>query len=230
MHKNTCDGILFALHICNLRLFKSNHYVLNMVVARRKKAFDNPLWLIVGFGKMMTPDIFDTHTNPVRSCHMAGCKHPGIYPAPHSPDRPQPYIWLCLQHVREHNAKWNYFHNYSAQEIEKEIRKATVWERPTWPFGKGPLSHKHCKKTTKRKGDYLPPEVKDALHLLELAPTCTLHAVKVRYRELVKKYHPDIHKNEETKTEKFLAIQQAFGTLKKYYAKKQSQTSDQSKK
>src|SRR5207244_572644 len=49
-------------------------------------------------------------------CAVRGCRAPGEYRAPVQPanfDGPGVYRLLCLDHVREHNAKYNFFDGMS---------------------------------------------------------------------------------------------------------------------
>ena len=70
-----------------------------------------------------------------RVCAAKDCAREGIYPAPKSPARLRPYLWFCLEHVRAYNRQWNYFANMDAHAINSYTDHATVWERPSWPFG-----------------------------------------------------------------------------------------------
>ena len=38
-------------------------------------------------------------------------------------------------HIRDFNKSWNYFEGLDELEFEKEIRKSTTWDRPSWKFG-----------------------------------------------------------------------------------------------
>ena len=53
-------------------------------------------------------------------CAVPGCQEPGEFRAPasphRSPDGPPPYRWLCLDHVREFNAGYNYFEGMNADQ------------------------------------------------------------------------------------------------------------------
>jgi hypothetical protein len=73
-----------------------------------------------------------------RHCDWPGCTVTGQYRAPHSPDRLNEFRWFCLDHVRQYNAGWNFFADWSEQELNAQSRADRVWERPTWAFGKGP--------------------------------------------------------------------------------------------
>ena len=76
---------------------------------------------------------FETST---RICEREGCNEPGQYRAPKNPRNLDDYFWFCKEHVREYNANWNYFQGQSEEEFQQFIDNATVWERPTKPFGK----------------------------------------------------------------------------------------------
>src|SRR5581483_11385072 len=84
------------------------------------------------------------HTNPVfapepepplRLCDHPGCECGGDFRAPRSRLELNHYFWFCLDHVRAYNAAWNYYAGMSEREIEAEIRRDTVWQRPSWKLG-----------------------------------------------------------------------------------------------
>lgn len=148
-------------------------------------------------------------------CQWPSCNRDGLYPAPKS-RADLGRIWLCLEHVRLYNAQWNYLAGYSPEQIEAHIRESTVWERPTWPFGKGPLAQKKAK--TPKKPPVLLPTIRKALEVLEIDPPATWTQIKTQHRKLVKKHHPDTSRSARGDADAFLGVQQAFATLKKYYA------------
>ena len=164
----------------------------------------------------------DTKTTTTRNCHCKGCVKEGTYRAPQSPKELDVILWFCLEHIREHNARWNYLDSATPQEIEKTIRQATVWERPTWPFSKGPLAAKRTQRTGPPVPPALPEKVRKALHFLALREPVSWEAIKARYRALAKRYHPDTNGSGSSDIAKFHAVQEAFGTLKNYYAKKRT--------
>jgi hypothetical protein len=49
--------------------------------------------------------------------------------------------------VRTYNAAWNYYAGMSEREIEAEIRRDTVWQRPSWKLGMrhGPAYEAHMR-------------------------------------------------------------------------------------
>jgi hypothetical protein len=69
-----------------------------------------------------------------RICEHAGCTDPGAYRAPLSPDRLDEFRWFCLDHVRDYNRSWNFYEDWSDEDVEAQIRNDRVWDRPTWSF------------------------------------------------------------------------------------------------
>src|SRR3954454_24876456 len=70
-------------------------------------------------------------------CAVPGCCSPGEYKAPLQPadfDGPGAWRFLCLDHVREHNAKYNFFDGMSAEEISEAQSPLAGWDRPSRKF------------------------------------------------------------------------------------------------
>ena len=59
----------------------------------------------------------------------------GEFRAPRSRIELDHYFWFCIDHVRAYNAAWNYYAGMSEGDIEQEIRRDTVWHRPSWKLG-----------------------------------------------------------------------------------------------
>ena len=68
-----------------------------------------------------------------RICDMPGCACAGEYKAPKSREE-NDYFWFCLEHVQEYNKAWDYFSGMSHAEIEQQIIRGALWDRPTRPF------------------------------------------------------------------------------------------------
>ncbi len=71
-------------------------------------------------------------------CSAPGCREPGEFRAPLSPRRfrrpGRPGEWFCLEHVREHNARYNFFEGMTPEEIEAAQSPIAGWERATRAF------------------------------------------------------------------------------------------------
>ena len=163
----------------------------------------------------------------VRACDHPGCKHEGEFRAPQARDRLNDYYWFCLDHVRAYNSGWNYYAGMSPDEIESHIRQDTTWQRPTWPLGGGrPVAPGRIDglydpfgvmgegaegsdiRTPKR-----PAKERAAMTKLGLQEPLTLPDLKARYKELVKRHHPDANGGDPESEEKFKQINQAYTVL-----------------
>src|SRR3954467_13632912 len=72
---------------------------------------------------------------PVRPCDHPGCEAGGDFRAPRSRLGLHRFYWFCRGHGRAYNVAWNYYAGMSQSEIEAEIRRDTVWQRPSWKLG-----------------------------------------------------------------------------------------------
>src|SRR5246127_2105255 len=67
-------------------------------------------------------------------CAVPGCSAPGEFKAPLQPanfDGPGTWRFLCLDHVRQHNSRYNYFEGMSPDEISLAQGPLGGWERPS---------------------------------------------------------------------------------------------------
>jgi DnaJ domain len=163
-------------------------------------------------------------------CEHAGCEAAGAYRAPRSRSDLRNYFAFCLDHVRQYNLAWDYFANMTAEEIESQIRRDTVWERPTWRLGSAPGSAQRTRENisdplgvfgdTKQRASHdgpgyrLSTEEERALALLEVEPPITKDRIKARYKALVKRHHPDANGGDKAAEERLKEIILAYTTLK----------------
>ena len=160
-----------------------------------------------------------------QTCDHPGCAAGGIYPAPQSRAALRSYYWFCLEHIRAYNATWNYFAGMDDDEIEYQIRRDTVWERPSWPFA-GLSSDRGQPRFRDPFGCFdedraaaggharrNSAEAK-AMAVLEVAPPVTSERLKARYKELVKQHHPDTNGGDKAAEERLKEINAAYSTLK----------------
>ena len=165
----------------------------------------------------------------VRTCQYPGCREDGIYRAPVARDRLNEYYWFCLDHVRAYNLSWDYFRGMNETEIERQRRRDTVWERPSWPFGHFGEEHgpegPHVRDPFGffSDGPGGPPpgpmdEEQKALAVLDLQQPVTFEDIRTRYKILVKKLHPDANGGNPEAEERLKAVNQAYAALKISYA------------
>ena len=165
----------------------------------------------------------------LRSCDHPGCAEFGDYRAPKSRDSLTDYFWFCLEHVRQYNQAWDYYAGLGAEEIEAMVRNDVTWQRPTWPLGKRMGSSRHFDPERIRDGFGVfgenfgappPPPSQaasaaemSALREMNLAYPLTVEALRMRYKELCKLYHPDANGGDKQAEERFKRIGQAYKTL-----------------
>lgn len=152
-----------------------------------------------------------------RLCAEPGCDQPGEFRAPllYGPnsgrDGPGEYRWLCLDHVREFNTKYNFFNGMSADEIHEAQRPYAGWERetrafaangadrpPRWADFSDPLDaigarfrERVANERQRKDGKPLSGADRRALKVLGLDNDVDRRGLRQRYSELVRKFHPD---------------------------------------
>ena len=147
------------------------------------------------------------------ACDETGCEEPGEFRAPARPggsrgfDGPGQWRWLCLEHVRAFNGGYNYFAGMSTDEIDREQRPYAGWERETRAFSANPHTGPRWADFTDPldaigarfgaaeppRGDGRPLSDGDrrSLRTLGLGADTDRRALRKRYAELVRRYHPD---------------------------------------
>lgn len=143
-------------------------------------------------------------------CAVAGCSGPGEFRAPLTPggfDGPGSWQWLCLDHVRAFNASYNYFEGMSPDEISAAQAPTAGWDRstrafaslggdppPAWSDFADPLeaiSARFRRATGRGEPSRFSGEERKALGVLGLGEDADRHALRKRYSQLVRRYHPD---------------------------------------
>lgn len=165
-------------------------------------------------------DLNEENTPQPPPCDHHGCPASGLYPAPKRNSNQRYHF--CLEHVREYNKKWNYFDGYTPEEMYQQMQKDSAWDRPTWPSSI-PLKlearlHEFVRKFTKDTGSAPirnTPVTKEAkaLETLGLTAQADQKTIKTRYRELVKKYHPDKNPDNPKAAERFKIVAEAYMVL-----------------
>lgn len=166
-----------------------------------------------------------------QACEWPNCDDPGEFKAPLSRDALTQYRWFCLAHVREYNRNWNYYHGMNEDEVEEDVRQDTVWHRPTWKLGSGegfnisqarlidPLGVGDAARDAdiRSRGEAEPPKpdqkTSRALAVFDLEIPVNQDTVRARYKELVKRHHPDTNKGTKAAEEKFKQVTEAYEVL-----------------
>lgn len=174
-----------------------------------------------------------------RLCSEPGCEEPGEFRAPPLEgaatrrDGPTPYRWLCLDHVREFNAGYNFFKGMSTEEIHEAQRPFAGWERetrafnatggadrpPRWADFSDPLDAIQARfrdrmPAQRKDGKPLSGADREALRTLELEVDADRMALRRRYSDLVRRYHPDRNGGDRSHESKLQRVIEAYQQLK----------------
>jgi hypothetical protein len=170
-----------------------------------------------------------------RLCEAKGCVGPGNCRVPKSPQHMDEYLWYCAAHARAHNENWDFFKGMDNGEIQKFREDALTGHRPTWQLGKraakartgtrtqNPLHDSHAlfdEDGNEAPGGPRRPERHltrlqiMAFDTLQLAHNATLIEIKSRYKELVKRFHPDANGGDRGAEERLKQVIKAYGVLR----------------
>ena len=167
-------------------------------------------------------------------CAVPGCGAPGEFKAPLQPanfDGPGAWRFLCLDHVREHNAKYNFFEGMSPEEItrravaarrlgaaEPQVRRQR--RRPAAEVERLRRSARRDRGALRRHPRARQPSrfskaERRALSVLGLGEDADRHALRQRYSNLVRRYHPDKNGGDRRHESKLGAVIEAYQLLRK---------------
>jgi hypothetical protein len=167
-------------------------------------------------------------------CARPGCEEAGGFKVTRSKDRLGEYMWLCLRHAREHNEGWDFFAGMDEKTIETFRNDAITGHRPTWPLGKRAARMQNPfgggfnvednfeafeKDADSTKGPRRPERTLTRLQMqsldtLQLEHGATLIEIKARYKELVKRFHPDANGGDRGAEERLKQVIKAYGVLR----------------
>ncbi len=179
--------------------------------------------------------------NNGRVCAEPGCDQPGEFRAPplEGPggrDGPPVFRWFCLEHVRAFNARYNFFDGMSAEEIHDAQRPMAGWERetraftatggadrpPRWADYADPLDaigarFAEVRRQTAQRQDGKPLSGEDraSLRVLGLETDADRTALRQRYSELVRRYHPDRNGGDRSHERELGRVIAAYQQLRK---------------
>lgn len=172
-----------------------------------------------------------------RGCEHPGCKEPGQYRAPRSPDNLDEFIWFCRDHVREYNLKWNFFNGQSEEDFQQAIDSDRVWNRETKPFGKAGGEERAWHRlgikdahevlgsnATQNPGKgnpgtgtgtrRLPAKERKALEILGARDNWTKPELRKQYKSLVKDLHPDMNAGNRSDEDRLQEVVWAWDQIK----------------
>ena len=179
-----------------------------------------------------------------KTCEWDGCSAKAEHRAPKGRGAEGKYHHFCLDHVREYNKTYNYFSGMSNSETWDYQKMAATGERPTWRMGvngaaqngrrrifagsrkfsgftvndgyglfdgqsidgergSGPKRERHVKALERR-----------SLETLGLDTEASGESIRARYKDLVKKHHPDANGGDRSSEDRLREIIQAYKHLK----------------
>jgi curved DNA-binding protein CbpA len=167
------------------------------------------------------------------NCHWKGCKNAATHRAPMGRKREGEFYRFCIDHVREYNKTYNYFSGLDDDSIARFHKDAATGHRPTWamgvnpaadvppPNGSNPFESATARIRARLNGRLAAERTrkpktleKKALDDLGLPHSATGDQVKARYKELVKRHHPDSNGGDRSSEDRLRRIIQAYKFLK----------------
>jgi hypothetical protein len=165
-------------------------------------------------------------------CDYKNCKKIAKYKAPIEKDNSKKFRWLCLEHIKEFNQKWDYFSGMSDQEVCKFLKSDMTWHKPTQSFGspnnffnilwkntlseEGSIFNNVHGKEIKTKINFSEKD-KEAFKIIEMEIGTKWEKIQNQFKKLVKKYHPDMNAGDKKFEEKLKIITLAYTQLKLAY-------------
>ncbi|MBM3595715.1 MAG: molecular chaperone DnaJ [Alphaproteobacteria bacterium] len=164
-----------------------------------------------------------------------GARPPGF-------DGPGEWRWFCLDHVRKFNASYDYFDGMSPDEILRAQSPIHSWEResrafnpaagvdgmPRWADFADPLdaigsraraSRQRAESASRAQpradGQPVSWEERRALEVLGLSLDADRRAVRRRYTEMLRRYHPDHNGGDRRHEVRLQGVVEAWQVLRK---------------
>jgi len=177
--------------------------------------------------------------NHTRKCDQEGCEEKAVVRAAKSPRETAVKIWLCAEHARAHNAKWNFFDGLSESEAEA-ARLANIYgDRPTWAMGKNERARTAAKargpadlrdsfglfaeavksspsaQNSLRDGRPVSKLQKKAFETLDLTVSAPASDIRKQYAEMLRRFHPDANGGDRGAEAQLQEVVKAHQILKK---------------
>jgi DnaJ-domain-containing protein 1 len=135
--------------------------------------------------------------------------------------------------VQEYNKSYNYFAGMDDKDVSSVQKNAQLGDRPTWKLGENAhakagatrgtardfrdpmgLFGKDAKPAQKKLGRNLRVNELKALQTLGLNEEATPEDAKNKYKQLVKRLHPDANQGSRANEDTLKAVIQAYDTLR----------------
>jgi hypothetical protein len=176
----------------------------------------------------------EPHESP---CDHIGCLRAGSHLAPKGREHEGEFWRFCYEHAADYNRRWNYFSGMSDAELAAYQKREEIGHRPTWSFRSGRLDRysaamrgfragrggdpfglfgfggepANAPRTARRRLTRLQTLALEAMSLDENADAA---AIRARYAELVKRWHPDSNGGDRGAEANLQRVLKAYQTLK----------------
>ena len=166
-------------------------------------------------------------------CEWEGCDKPAKHKAPKGRGFEGQFWNYCTSHVQEYNKSYNYFAGMTDGDVSAAQKAAQTGDRPTWKLGERAhaaagskrgqarefadplhLFGKDAKPAQKKLGRNLRVNEMQALTTLGLDENAKPEDAKLKYKQLVKRLHPDANNGSRANEETLKAVIQAYDTLR----------------
>src|SRR5580693_2715216 len=177
-------------------------------------------------------------------CDWPNCAQPATHRAPKGRNRERDYWRFCLDHVREYNQSYNFFAGMSDDAVARYQKDSLTGHLPTWKLGAvGGAGRSRAKARFSAEGVGSDPfdilrefgaagvsggqprgeaerrgprnAERKALHALGLEEGAGRAEIKARFKELVKRHHPDANGGDRGTEDRLREIIEAYNYLKK---------------
>ena len=183
------------------------------------------------------------HEHRGRRCQAPGCDSAGEFRAPgeRAPgfDGPGDWRWLCLDHVREFNAGYDWFAGMTADEILEAQSPIAGWRSetrafrtdggtaiPRWADFDDPMdaigaraqhirARAEARQASQMRQVRFSSREREALGVMGLSAQTDRHELRKRYSTLVRRYHPDRNGGDRTHERKLQLVVEAYQLLRK---------------
>lgn len=175
-----------------------------------------------------------------KACDWPGCRQAGAARAPKSREMLDEHYLFCVPHAAEYNKSWNFFAGLSEDEVRRrKDEEATTGGRPTWTFKASPQSREAAAHAARHgTGGFTDPfgifraqqrkaaqreETANARRLgkieraalsdLDLDVDAEKETIRSRYKELLKRLHPDANGGDRSTEAKLQRVIKAYKAL-----------------
>ncbi|CUA89015.1 DnaJ domain [Chelatococcus sambhunathii] len=174
-------------------------------------------------------------------CEHPGCAGLGLHRAPKGRGQEGQYFRFCLEHVRAYNQSYNYFAGMSEDAVAAYQKDSVIGHRPTWKMGVNGTARMRSAAYARADDEAevvdpfdffagareaqgaarraepvrrLSAPAAQALDTLGLEEVADAAAIKARYKQLVKRFHPDANGGDRSFEARLQEIIRAYNTLK----------------